>query len=60
MKGYVAEDVVSDTGHAIRKETDKAVEKGREAYRERRQEKRLEKPNQKVEDALRQYDPEFH
>lgn len=57
---YVADDVVSDTGHAIRKETDKVVEKGREAYREQRQEKRLEKQNQKVEDALRQYDPEFH
>ena len=29
---YAAEDVVHDTGHAIRKETDKVVDKGRRAF----------------------------
>ena len=40
---YAAEDVVSDTGHAIKRETDKAVDKGREAFRERRREKKIER-----------------
>ena len=50
---YAAEDVVHDTGHAIRKETDKAVDKGRRAFREHRREKRLEHQEKKVDDAVR-------
>ena len=53
---YATEDVVHDTGHAIKKETDKAVEKGRRALREHRQEKRLERQEKKVEDAVRRYE----
>lgn len=53
---YAAEDVVHDTGHAIKKETDKAVEKGRRALREHRQEKRLERQEKKVEDAVRRHE----
>lgn len=53
---YAAEDVVHDTGHAIKKETDKVVEKGRKALREHRQEKRLERQEKKVEDAVRRYE----
>ena len=50
---YAAEDVVDETGHVIKKETDKVVEKGREALREHRREKRLERQEKKVEDAVR-------
>ena len=50
---YAAEDVVHDTGHAIKKETDKAVDKGRRAFREHRREKRLERQEKKVDDAVR-------
>ena len=53
---YAAEDVVHDTGHALKKETDKAVEKGRKAMREHRQKKRLERQEKKVEDAVRRYE----
>ena len=53
---YAAEDVVHDTGHAFKKETDKAVEKGRKAMREHRQKKRLERQEKKVEDAVRRYE----
>lgn len=53
---YATEDVVHDTGHAIKKETDKAVEKGRRALREHRQEKRLERQEKKVEDAVRRHE----
>ena len=53
---YAAEDVVHDTGHAIRKETDKAVDKGRRAFREHRREKRLERQEKKVDDAARRYE----
>ena len=53
---YAAEDVAYDTGHAIRKETDKAVDKGREAFREHRREKRLERQEKKVDEAVRRYE----
>ena len=53
---YVAEDVVHDTGHAIKKETDKAVDKGRRAFREHRREKRLERQEKKVDEAVRRYE----
>ena len=53
---YAAEDVVHDTGHAIRKETDKAVDKGRRAFREHRREKRIERQEKKVDDAVRRYE----
>ena len=53
---YMAEDVVHDTSHAVKKETDKAVEKGRKALREHREEKRLERREKKVEDAVRRYE----
>ncbi len=53
---YAAEDVVHDTGHAIKKETDKAVDKGREAFREHRREKRLERQEKKVDEAVRRYE----
>lgn len=53
---YIAEDVVHDTGHAVKKETDKAVEKGRKALREHREEQRLECREKKVEDAVRRYE----
>ena len=53
---YAAEDVAYDTGHAIKKETDKAVDKGREAFREHRREKRLERQEKKVDDAVRRYE----
>lgn len=53
---YAAEDVVHDTGHAIRKEADKAVDKGRRAFREHRREKRLERQEKKVDDAVRRYE----
>lgn len=53
---YMAEDVVHDTGHAVKKEADKAVEKGRKALREHREEKRLERREKKVEDAVRRYE----
>ena len=53
---YAAEDVVDETGHVIKKETDKVVEKGREALREHRRVKRLERQEKKVEDAVRRYE----
>ena len=53
---YAAEDVVHDAGHAIKKETDKAVDKGRRAFREHRREKRLERQEKKVDDAVRRYE----
>ena len=53
---YAAEDVAYDTGHAIKKETDKAVDKGREAFREHRREKRLERQEKKVDEAFRRYE----
>ena len=53
---YMAEDVVHDTSHAVKKETDKVVEKGRKALREHREEKRLERREKKVEDAVRRYE----
>lgn len=53
---YAVEDVTYDTGHAIKKETDKAVDKGREAFREHRREKRLERQEKKVDEAVRRYE----
>ena len=53
---YAAEDVTYDTGHAIKKETDKAVDKGREAFREHRREKRLERQEKKVDETVRRYE----
>lgn len=53
---YAAEDVAYDTGHAIKKETDKAVDKGRKAFREHRREKRLERQEKKVDEAVRRYE----
>lgn len=53
---YAAEDVAYDTGHAVKRQTDKAVEKGRDAFREHRKEKRLERQEQKVEDRIRRYE----
>ncbi len=53
---YAAEDVVHDTGHAIKKETDKAIDKGREAFREHRQEKKLERQSRKVENAVHRHE----
>lgn len=53
---YAAEDVAYDTGHAIKKETDKAVDKGRRAFREHRREKQLERQEKKVDDAVRRYE----
>ena len=50
---YAAEEVTYDTGHTIKKETDKAVDKGREAFREHRREKRLERQEKKVDEAVR-------
>ena len=53
---YAAEDVAHDTGHAVKRQTDKAVEKGREAFREHRKEKRLERQEKKVEERVRRYE----
>lgn len=53
---YAAEDFAYDTGHTIKKETDKAVDKGREAFREHRREKRLERQEKKVDEAVRRYE----
>lgn len=53
---YAAEDVAYDTGHAVKRQTDKAVEKGRDAFREHRKEKRLERQEQKAEDRIRRYE----
>ena len=53
---YAAEEVTYDTGHTIKKETDKAVDKGREAFREHRREKRLERQEKKVDEAVRRYE----
>lgn len=53
---YVAEDIAHDTGHAVKRQTDKAVEKGREAFREHRKEKRLERQEKKVEERVRRYE----
>ena len=53
---YAAEDVAHDTGHVIKKQTDKAVEKGREAFREHREEKRLERQEQRTEEAIHRYE----
>ena len=53
---YAAEDIAHDTGHAVKRQTDKAVEKGRDAFREHRKEKRLERQEQKVEDRIRRYE----
>lgn len=52
---YAVEDVASDVGHAVKKETDKAVEKGREAFREHRREKRIEKQEQRADEALHRF-----
>lgn len=53
---YATEDVAHDTGHAVKRQTDKAVEKGREAFREHRKEKRLERQEKKVEERVRRYE----
>ncbi|MBQ1330000.1 MAG: CHAP domain-containing protein [Mogibacterium sp.] len=53
---YTAEDVAYDTGHTIKKETDKAVDKGREVFREHRREKRLERQEKKADEAVRRYE----
>lgn len=53
---YAAEDVFSDVGHAVKRETDKVVEKGRRAFREHRHEKRLERQEKKVEERARRYE----
>ena len=53
---YAAEDIAHDTGHAVKRQTDKAVEKGREAFREHRKEKRLERQEKKVEERVRRYE----
>ena len=53
---YAAEDIAHDTGHAVKRQTDKAVEKGRDAFRKHRKEKRLERQEKKVEDRIRRYE----
>lgn len=53
---YATEDVAHDTGHAVKRQTDKAVEKGREAFREHRKEKWLERQEKKVEERVRRYE----
>lgn len=53
---YAAEDVAYDTGHAVKRQTEKAVEKGRDAFREHRKEKRLERQEKIVEDRIRRYE----
>ena len=55
---YAAEDVVSDTGHAIKRETDKAVDKGREAFREHRREKKIERQERRADEALHRFSEE--
>ena len=55
---YAAEDVVSDTGHAIKRETDKAVDKGREALREHRREKKIERQERRADEALHRFSEE--
>ena len=52
---YAVEGVASDVGHAVKKETDKAVEKGREAFREHCREKRIEKQEQRADEALHRF-----
>lgn len=52
---YAAEDVSSDVGHAVKRETDKVVEKGRRAFREHRHEKRLERQEKKIEERAKRY-----
>ena len=52
---YAVEDVASNVGHAVKKETDKAVEKGREVFREHRREKRIEKQEQRADEALHRF-----
>lgn len=53
---YAAEDVSSDVGHAVKRETDKVVEKGRRAFREHRHEKRLERQEKKIEERARRHE----
>ena len=53
---YAAEDIAHDTGHAVKRQTDKAIEKGRDAFREHRKEKRLERQEKNVEDRIRRYE----
>ena len=55
---YAAEDVVSDTGHAIKRETDKAVDKGREALREHRRKKKIERQERRADEALHRFSEE--
>ena len=55
---YAAEDVVSDTGHAIKRETDKAVDKGREAFSEHRREKKIERQERRADEALHRFSEE--
>ena len=55
---YAAEDVVSDTGHAIKRETNKAVDKGREAFREHRREKKIERQERRADEALHRFSEE--
>ena len=57
-EAYAAEDVVSDTGHAIKRETDKAVDKGREALREHRREKKIERQERRADEALHRFSEE--
>lgn len=53
---YAAEDIAHDTGHAVKRQTDKAIEKGRDAFWEHRKEKRLERQEKNVEDRIRRYE----
>ncbi len=46
---YMAENTVDDAGHVVKKETDKAVEKGKDVYRRHREEKKAEKAQQNAE-----------
>ena len=55
---YAAEDVVSDTGHAVKRETDKAVDKGREVFREHRREKKIERQERRADEALHRFSEE--
>ena len=50
--------MVSDTGHAIKRETDKAVDKGREAFREHRREKKIERQERRADEALHRFSEE--
>ena len=45
---YATEDIVQDTGHEIKRTTDKAIDKAREAHRQHKQTKTVTKETQKA------------